>query len=86
MSRQIAIVVTALPATGSQGARFKAVSNLATHTRAMRPNLEGKANALLCAQELCTELEHSHGVLWRVCTEVLDNPAKAGSWIVVAKW
>lgn len=86
MSRQIAIVVTALPATGSQGVRFKAVSNLATHTRAMRPNLEGKANALLCAQELCVELEHSHGALWRVCTEVLDNPSKAGSWIVVAKW
>ena len=86
MSRQIAIVVTALPPTGSQGARFKAVSNLATHTRAMRPNLEGKANALLCAQEMCAALEHSHGVLWRVCTEVLDNPSKAGSWIVVAKW
>ena len=85
MSRQIAIVVTALPATGSQGPRFKAVCNLVTHTRAMLPALEGKANALLCAQEMCAELEHSHGALWRVCTEVLDNPSKAGSWILVAK-
>ena len=85
MSRQIAIVVTALPATGSQGARFKAVCNLASHTRALRPALEGKANALLCAQEMCTELEHTTGAVWRVCTEVLDNPSKAGSWVLVAK-
>ena len=85
MSRQIAIVVTALPATGTQGPRFKAVCNLASHTRALRPALEGKANALLCAQEMCTELEHIQGAVWRVCTEVLDNPSKPGSWVLVAK-
>ena len=85
MSTQIAIVVTFMPATATQEARYKAVSTFGGHIRAQQSSLEGAGNALLAADELCRKLEQTDGRVWHTQAPPMDNPSKGGSWVVVAK-
>ena len=84
MCKELAIVVTAMPATNSQGLRFKAVCTHSTFVSSYNYALEAKANALFAATALCAQLEHTTGASWTTRGVPMDNPGKVGSYIVVA--
>lgn len=84
MYKELAIVVTVMPATNSQGLRYKAVCTQGALVSGYNYALEAKANAQYAAAALCAQLEHTTGVSWATRGAPLDNPGKAGSYIVLA--
>ena len=84
MYKELAIVVTAMPATNSQGLRYKAVCTHGAFVSSYNYALDGKANAQFAATALCAQLEHATGASWTTRGVPMDNPGKVGSYIVVA--
>ena len=84
MCKELAIVVTAMPATNSQGLRYKAVCTHGAFVSSYNYALDGKANAQFADTALCAQLEHATGASWTTRGTPMDNPGKVGSYIVVA--
>lgn len=84
MYKELAIVVTVMPATNAMGLRYKAVCTQGAFVSGYNPSLEAKANAQYAAAALCAQLEHTTGVSWATRGTPMDNPGKVGSYIIVA--
>ena len=84
MGKELAIVVTAMPATNSQGLRYKAVCTHGAFVSSYNYDLDGNANAQFAATALCAQLEHATGASWTTRGTPMDNPGKVGSYIIVA--